>query len=63
MNAETLGDSRILNLLFKPAGALMESRFRRWPCQPRAGGMGPRRRRQASPGRAGRPRNRGARLR
>jgi len=30
MNAEALGNSRILNLLFKPAGALMGSRFRRW---------------------------------
>jgi demethylmenaquinone methyltransferase/2-methoxy-6-polyprenyl-1,4-benzoquinol methylase len=34
MNTEALGNSRIANLLFKPAGALMESRFRRWLFDP-----------------------------
>ena len=34
MNAEALGNSKILNMLFKPAGAMMESRFRRWLLNP-----------------------------
>lgn len=34
MNTENLGESTILNLLFKPAGALMESRLRRWLFDP-----------------------------
>ena len=29
MNTEGLGNSRILNLLFKPAGMMMESKLRR----------------------------------
>jgi demethylmenaquinone methyltransferase/2-methoxy-6-polyprenyl-1,4-benzoquinol methylase len=34
MNAEDLGDSKILNLLFKPAGMMMGSRARRWLMNP-----------------------------
>ena len=34
MNAEDLGNSKILNLLFKPAGVMMESRLRRWIMNP-----------------------------
>ena len=34
MNAEDLGNSRILNLLFKPAGMAMESRLRHWLLDP-----------------------------
>ena len=34
MGAEQLGKSRLLNLLFKPAGATMESRLRRWLMPP-----------------------------
>ena len=34
MNAEELGQSRILNLLFKPAGMLMGSRARKWLMPP-----------------------------
>lgn len=30
MDAEKLGKSRILNWIFKPSGAVMESRLRRW---------------------------------
>ncbi len=30
MKAEDLGNSKILNLLFKPAGALMGSKVRQW---------------------------------
>jgi demethylmenaquinone methyltransferase/2-methoxy-6-polyprenyl-1,4-benzoquinol methylase len=30
MNTEKLGKSKFLNLLFKPAGVMMESRLRRW---------------------------------
>jgi hypothetical protein len=30
MNFRTLGNSNILNLIFKPAGAVMESRLRNW---------------------------------
>jgi len=33
-NAEALGNSWILNLLFRPAGAVMGSRFRRWLLDP-----------------------------
>jgi demethylmenaquinone methyltransferase/2-methoxy-6-polyprenyl-1,4-benzoquinol methylase len=35
MDAEQLGKSRFLNLLFKPSGAVMESRLRRWLFDPR----------------------------
>ena len=35
MNADQLGESRFLNILFKPAGAIMESRLRRWLFDPR----------------------------
>ena len=35
MDAEQLGKSRFLNLLFKPGGAAMESRLRRWLFDPR----------------------------
>ena len=34
MNTEDLGNSRILNLLFKPAGVLMGSKVRRWLMNP-----------------------------
>ncbi len=34
MNTEGLGNSKILNLLFKPAGMLMGSRARRWLMNP-----------------------------
>ena len=34
MNTEDLGKSRILNLLFKPAGKLMGSKVRRWLMNP-----------------------------
>ena len=34
MNTEDLGNSKILNLLFKPAGILMGSRARRWLMNP-----------------------------
>ena len=34
MNTEDLGNSKILNLLFKPAGMLMGSRARRWLMSP-----------------------------
>ena len=34
MNTEDLGNSKILNLLFKPAGMLMVSRARRWLMNP-----------------------------
>ena len=34
MNTEDLGNSRILNLLFKPAGMMMESRLRKWLMDP-----------------------------
>ena len=34
MNTEDLGNSRILNLLFKPAGLLMGSRLRQWLMNP-----------------------------
>jgi ubiquinone/menaquinone biosynthesis C-methylase UbiE len=34
MNTEDLGNSKILNLLFKPAGMLMGSRARRWLMNP-----------------------------
>ena len=34
MNTEDLGNSKILNLLFKPAGVLMESKFRQWLMNP-----------------------------
>jgi 2-polyprenyl-3-methyl-5-hydroxy-6-metoxy-1,4-benzoquinol methylase len=34
MNTEDLGNSKILNLLFKPAGMLMGSRVRRWLMNP-----------------------------
>jgi demethylmenaquinone methyltransferase/2-methoxy-6-polyprenyl-1,4-benzoquinol methylase len=34
MNTEDLGNSKILNLLFKPAGVLMESRLRQWLMNP-----------------------------
>jgi len=34
MNTEDLGNSKILNLLFKPAGAMMESRLRQWLMNP-----------------------------
>jgi demethylmenaquinone methyltransferase/2-methoxy-6-polyprenyl-1,4-benzoquinol methylase len=35
MDAEKLGRSRFLNLLFKPSGAVMESRLRGWRFDPR----------------------------
>ena len=35
MDAEQLGKSRFLNLLFKPGGMVMESRLRRWLFDPR----------------------------
>ncbi len=35
MDAEQLGKSRFLNLLFKPSGMVMESRLRRWLFDPR----------------------------
>ncbi len=34
MNTEDLGNSKILNLLFKPAGVMMGSRARRWLMNP-----------------------------
>jgi demethylmenaquinone methyltransferase/2-methoxy-6-polyprenyl-1,4-benzoquinol methylase len=34
MNTEDLGNSKILNLLFKPAGVIMESRLRQWLLNP-----------------------------
>jgi demethylmenaquinone methyltransferase/2-methoxy-6-polyprenyl-1,4-benzoquinol methylase len=34
MNTEGLGNSKILNLLFKPAGLMMESRLRQWLMNP-----------------------------
>ena len=34
MKTEDLGNSKILNLLFKPAGLLMGSKFRRWLFDP-----------------------------
>jgi demethylmenaquinone methyltransferase/2-methoxy-6-polyprenyl-1,4-benzoquinol methylase len=34
MNTEELGNSKILNLLFKPAGMMMESRLRKWLMNP-----------------------------
>jgi len=34
MNTEDLGNSKILNLLFKPAGVMMGSRLRRWLMNP-----------------------------
>jgi demethylmenaquinone methyltransferase/2-methoxy-6-polyprenyl-1,4-benzoquinol methylase len=34
MNTEDLGNSKILNLLFKPAGVVMESRLRQWLFDP-----------------------------
>jgi len=34
MNTEDLGNSKILNLLFKPAGMMMESRLRQWLMSP-----------------------------
>ena len=34
MNAEDLGNSKILNLIFKPAGMLMGSRVRGWLMNP-----------------------------
>ena len=34
MNAEGLGNSRILNAIFKPAGAIMGSRLRQWLSDP-----------------------------
>jgi demethylmenaquinone methyltransferase/2-methoxy-6-polyprenyl-1,4-benzoquinol methylase len=34
MNTEDLGNSKILNLLFKPAGIIMGSRLRRWLMNP-----------------------------
>ena len=34
MNTEDLGNSKILNLIFKPAGIMMESRLRQWLMSP-----------------------------
>ena len=34
MNTEDLGNLKVLNLLFKPAGILMESRLRKWLMNP-----------------------------
>jgi len=34
MNTKDLGNSKILNLLFKPAGMMMESRLRQWLMNP-----------------------------
>ena len=34
MNAEDSGNSKALNLLFKPAGMMMESRLRQWLMNP-----------------------------
>src|SRR5210317_21102 len=34
MNTEDLGNSKIMNLLFKPAGMMMESRLRQWLMNP-----------------------------
>ena len=34
MNIEELGNSKILNLLFKPAGAMMGSKVRKWLSNP-----------------------------
>jgi len=34
MNTEDLGNSKILNLLFKPAGAMMGSKVRQWLADP-----------------------------
>ena len=34
MNTEDLGNSKILNLRFRPAGAMMESRLRQWLINP-----------------------------
>ncbi|MCP4382803.1 MAG: class I SAM-dependent methyltransferase [Hyphomicrobiales bacterium] len=45
MDTERLGQSRFLNILFKPAGWLMESRLRHWLMPPRktlsGAGVGP----------------------
>lgn len=45
MNADELGKSRFLNLLFKPAGMMMESRLRKWLMNPvktlEGAGIGP----------------------
>jgi len=45
MKTEALGNSKILNLLFKPAGMMMESRLRKWLMNPvktlRAAGIEP----------------------
>jgi len=34
MKTEDLGNAKILNLLLKPAGAIMESRLRHWLSDP-----------------------------
>ncbi len=34
MNTEDLGDSKILNLFFKPAGVMMGSKVRQWLSDP-----------------------------
>ena len=34
MNTEDLGNSKIMNLLFKPAGVIMGSKFRKWLLNP-----------------------------
>lgn len=34
MNTEALGRSKLLNLIFRPAGAVMESRLRYWLTDP-----------------------------
>jgi len=34
MDTEDLGNSKILNLLFKPTGRMMESRLRQWLMNP-----------------------------
>jgi len=34
MNTEDLGNSKVLNFLFKPAGAMMGSRLRQWLMNP-----------------------------
>ena len=45
MNTENMGNSKILNLLFKPAGVMMGSRLRQWLMNPvktlRAAGIQP----------------------
>lgn len=45
MDADKLGSSRFLNLLFKPAGMMMESRLRKWLMNPvktlQGAGIGP----------------------